>query len=272
MLRTRLCDLLGIDVPILAAPMGPDLSSPELAAAVSNAGGLGLVSFGLYPPPLLRDLIRRIRELTEQPFGVNFLLAWPSPEQVETCIEERVPVLSFAWGDPTPYVERAHAAGIKVVNQVGSVDDARRSADARGDVIIAQGFEAGGHVAGTVTTMALVPRVSMVGPRAGRGGRRHRRRPWAGRRPGPGSRGRLARHPLPGHARGQRPPGLQAEVLEATEEQTVHTLLFGGGWPGAPVQGTADGLRRAVAPAGRTGAGAAARRSRSSGRPGWGAR
>jgi hypothetical protein len=159
MLRTRLCDLLGIDVPILAAPMGPDISSPELAAAVSNAGGLGLVSFGVYPPPLLRQLIRRMRELTDRPFGVNLILALAQPEQVELCIEERVPILSFAWGDPTPYVERAQAAGVRVLDQVGSVAEARRSAAAGADVIIAQGFEAGGHVAGTVTTMALVPRV-----------------------------------------------------------------------------------------------------------------
>ena len=71
MLRTRLCDPLAIEVPILAAPMGPDISSPELAAAVSNACGLGLVSFGVYPPSLLRQLIRRMRELTNRPWLVG---------------------------------------------------------------------------------------------------------------------------------------------------------------------------------------------------------
>ena len=104
MLRTRLCDLLGLQVPIVAAPMGLDITTPELAAAVSNAGGLGLVSFGENPPPLLRALIRRVRALTDRPFGINLILAFAAEEQVAACIEERVPVLSFFWGDCAPYV------------------------------------------------------------------------------------------------------------------------------------------------------------------------
>jgi nitronate monooxygenase len=158
-LRTRLCDLLGIDVPIVCAPMGPSITGPELAAAVSNAGGLGVISFGADPPDLLRQQIRRLRDLTDKPFGVNFILHFPVEAQVAVCLEERVPVLSFFWGDPTPYVDRAHAAGAKVVDQVGSVEAAQRSARAGVDAIIAQGVEAGGHIAGTVTTLALVPRV-----------------------------------------------------------------------------------------------------------------
>src|SRR5262245_27617404 len=126
MLRTRLCDLLGIDVPILVAPMGPDITTPELAAAVSNAGGLGLVSFGANPPPLLRELIRRVRALTDRPFGVNVLLPLAGDEHLAVCIEERVPVLSLFWGDAGPWVERAHRAGITVVDQVGSAAAARQ--------------------------------------------------------------------------------------------------------------------------------------------------
>ncbi|UQA59367.1 NAD(P)H-dependent flavin oxidoreductase [Polyangium aurulentum] len=109
MLHTRACEVLGIEVPILCAPMGPDITSPELAAAVSNAGGLGILSWGLLPPPMLRDLIARMRELTDKPFGVNLILQFPVEESVEVCIQERVPVLSFYWGDPSPYVARAHA-------------------------------------------------------------------------------------------------------------------------------------------------------------------
>src|ERR1051326_117293 len=110
MLRTRLCELLEIEVPILGAPMGPEIMSLELAAAVSNAGGLGMISFGGYPPPALRERIRKLRALTSRPFGVNVLLEGPHlplPEAafVDTCIAEGVPVLSFFWGDPTPYVE-----------------------------------------------------------------------------------------------------------------------------------------------------------------------
>src|SRR5215216_114536 len=98
MLHTRLCDLLGIEFPIIAAPMGPNITSLELAAAVSNAGGLGVISFGANPPPLLRQSIRRLRELTERPFGVNFILEFPVDEHVNLCLEEKVPVLSFFWG------------------------------------------------------------------------------------------------------------------------------------------------------------------------------
>src|SRR5439155_689615 len=154
-----LCDLLGIELPIVAAPMGASISGPELAAAVSNAGGLGIVSFGANPPPLLRRLVERVRELTDRPFGVNYLLPFTMQEQVDVCVELRVPVLSTFWGDPAPYVGAAHDAGLKVLHQVGSVADARRAVDAGVDAVIAQGAEAGGHVAGGVATMVLVPRV-----------------------------------------------------------------------------------------------------------------
>ena len=158
MLHTKLCDLLGIEVPIIVAPMG-FVTGPELAAAVSNAGGFGVLSAGNNPPFVLRQDIQRLRELTQKPFGVNLLLQFPQEENIAACIEERIPALSFDGGDPSPYVERVHAAGIKVIHQVGSVDAAQRSAAAGVDVIIAQGFEAGGHVAGTISLTALVPRV-----------------------------------------------------------------------------------------------------------------
>ena len=165
-MKTGFCDLLGIEHPIIAAPMGPDLTGPELVAAVSNAGGLGILQAQFCPPPVFRQEIRRVRALTAKPFGVNLLLHFPVEDQVAICLEERVPVLSLFWGDPTPYVGRAHAAGVKVFHQVGSVADARRAAAAGVDVIIAQGVEAGGHVAGEVSTLALVPRVvDAVAPR-----------------------------------------------------------------------------------------------------------
>src|SRR4029077_1318455 len=159
MLRTPLCKLVGIEHPIIAAPMGPDLTGPELVAAVSNAGGLGILQAQLAPLPLFRRELQRVRELTDKPFGVNLILHFPIDEQVAVCIEERVPVVSFFWGDPTPYVERVHAGGGKVFHQVGSVAEAQRAAKANVDVIIAQGAEAGGHIAGEVSTLALVPRV-----------------------------------------------------------------------------------------------------------------
>ena len=165
-MKTNLCHVLGIEHPIIAAPMGPDLTGPELVAAVSNAGGLGILQAQFCSPPVFRQEIRRVRALTARPFGVNLLLHFPVEDQVAICLEERVPILSLFWGDPTPYVGRAHAAGVKVFHQVGSVADARRAAAAGVDVIIAQGVEAGGHVAGEVSTLALVPRVvDAVAPR-----------------------------------------------------------------------------------------------------------
>src|SRR6184192_2687619 len=126
-MTTRLCELLGIELPIIAAPMG-FVTGPELAAAVSNAGGLGIMSFSGNPAPLLREEIRRLRALTSKPFGVNLILYFPIEDQIAVCLEERVPVLSFFWGDPAPYLARAHAAGVKVVHQVGSVAAARLAA------------------------------------------------------------------------------------------------------------------------------------------------
>src|SRR5262249_3745788 len=120
----------------------------------------------LCPPPLFRQEIRRVRALTGRPFGVNLILHFPVEDHVAVCLEERVPVLSLFWGDPTPYVGRAHAAGVNVVPQVGSVQEAERAAAGGMDVSVAQGVEAGGHVAGQVSTLALIPRVvDAVAPR-----------------------------------------------------------------------------------------------------------
>ena len=100
MLRTSLCKLLNIEAPVICAPMGPHITSLELAAAVSDAGGLGIVSFGGYPPPQLRQEIRRLRTLTKKPFGVNLLLQFPVEEHVNVCVEERVPGHIILLGRP----------------------------------------------------------------------------------------------------------------------------------------------------------------------------
>ena len=235
MLRTRLCDLLGIEIPIICAPMGPSITSPELAATVSNAGGLGIISFGANPPDLLRQEIRRVRDLTDRPFGVNFILQFPVEESVTVCLEERVPVLSFFWGDPSPYVERAHTAGCKVLDQVGSVQAAQRSAQVGVDAIIAQGFEAGGHVAGKVTTLALVPRVvDAVAPTPviAAGGIADARGLVAAL--ALGAEGVVLGTRLLATPEAYAHPVYKQKVLDATEEETVHTTLFGGLWPNAP--------------------------------------
>ncbi len=235
MLHTRLCGLLGIEVAVVSAPMGPDLSGVELVATVSNAGGLGIISFGANPPDLLRREIRRVRDLTDKPFGVNIILHFPADEAVGVCLEERVPVLSFFWGDPSPYVERARAAGAKVVDQVAWVEAAERSAAARVDAIIAQGVEAGGHIAGTVTTLALVPRVVDAvtpTPVIAAGGIADARGLVAAL--ALGAEGIVLGTRLLATPEAAAHPLYKQKVLAATEEETVRTVLFGGGWPNAP--------------------------------------
>src|SRR5262244_1992725 len=234
-MRTDFCDLLGIEHPIVAAPMGPDLTGPELVAAVSNAGGLGILQAQFCPPPVFREEIRRVRALTTKPFGVNLLLHFPVEDQVAVCLDERVPVLSLFWGDPTPYVGRAHAAGVKIFHQVGSVADARRAATAGVDVIIAQGVEAGGHVAGEVSTLALVPRVvDAVAPRpvAAAGGIGDARGVVAVL--ALGAQAAVLGTRFLASAESRAHPRYKQTVLEAGEGDTVRTILFGHGWPNAP--------------------------------------
>jgi len=234
-LRTPLCARLGIEVPIFSAPMGPDISGPELVAAVSQAGGCGVLQAQLHPPDLFREQVRKVKALTSRPFGVNFILQFPSEDSVRICLEEGVPLISFFWGDPAAFVKPVHAAGAKVIQQVGSVDDARRAVDAGVDILIAQGVEAGGHIAGEVTTMALVPCVVDVAgktPVVAAGGITD-------------ARGLVAALALgaQGVSMGTRflasqeanvHPHYQKRLLAATEKDTVRTTLFGHGWPNAP--------------------------------------
>lgn len=106
-MRTAVTDLLGIEHPIMSAPMGPDMSGPDLVAAVCNAGGFGILQTQFAAPTVFCDQIRKVRDLTDKPFGVNLLLHFPVEEKVELCLQEKVSALSFFWGDPTPYVHAA---------------------------------------------------------------------------------------------------------------------------------------------------------------------
>jgi nitronate monooxygenase len=235
MLKTRFCERFGIGAPIVVAPMGPDLTGLELVAAVCNAGGFGILQAQLSAPALLREQIRYLRKLTSRPFGVNFVLHFPHRESVQVCIEERVSALSFFWGDPSEFIPSAHAADVAILHQVGSVDDAIRAKRAGVDVIIAQGTEAGGHVAGQVSTMVLLPRiVDAVAPALvlAAGGIADGRGLAAALCLGAdgvvmGTRF-LATPEANAHAR------YKAGLVAATEEDTVRTILFGNGWPHAP--------------------------------------
>src|ERR1700730_3767752 len=150
MLKTELCDRLGIQHPILSAGFGPG-AGPEVVAAVSNAGGCGVLGASGFSVPYLRELTRRVRALTSKPFGVNLVLEDIEEGPIEACLDERVPLLVFFWGDPAPYVGPAHARGVKVAIQVGPVEEGRESAAAGGGFVLAQGGETGGHVRGVKT-------------------------------------------------------------------------------------------------------------------------
>lgn len=215
-LRTPLCDLLGIEYPVILAGMGssgttPAVARAELVAAVSNAGGLGVIGGAAFPPDELRREIRKVRDLTDKPFGVDLLLpalgqlppasgggegagrdwrelvpgdirefvlrlkrqfdlpdvqpeAMPrfTPDyiqrQMEVVLEERVPVFASGLGNPAPFVPDLHRQGARVIALVGNVKNARRVADGGADVVVAQGYDAGGHT-GRIGTMSLVPQV-----------------------------------------------------------------------------------------------------------------
>lgn len=156
-----LLDLIGIDVPIVLAPMGGAVT-PEMAAAVSNAGGLGMLALSWGDAESVRNAIRKTRALTDRPFGVNLVLEYDQQERFEICLEEKVPVLSFFWGDSAPFVAPAHAQGAIVMHTASTASEAKTVIAAGVDCIIAQGWEAGGHVQGEVSTMALVPAIADI--------------------------------------------------------------------------------------------------------------
>jgi len=157
-LRTRLCDLLGIKHPIISAPMA-GAAGAELAAAVSAAGGFGLIGGTGDGPDWLRGQIRAVRERTDRPFGVGFISSFPGlDELVQVALDERVAAIAHSFADPSPYVAAAHEAGVMVFAQVQTVARAVSVARAGVDVIAAQGTEAGGHT-GYSGTLPLVPAV-----------------------------------------------------------------------------------------------------------------
>ena len=162
---TAICGLLGIEHPILSVGFGAG-AGPELAAAVSNAGGLGVVGASGMPPDFLRERIARTRELTERPFGANLIIGLEDPEDLDLLLErheaivaERVDLVVLFAGDPAPFVEPAHASGVKVAIQVGSPAEARHAADAGVDVVIAQGLEAGGHIPARTSLFVNLPTI-----------------------------------------------------------------------------------------------------------------
>lgn len=156
--KTRITELLGIKYPIFQGGMAW-IAESTLAAAVSNAGGLGIIAGGSAPIDYLREQIRRCKSLTNKPFGVNIMLMSPNAEELaQLVIEEGVPVVTTGAGNPGKFMAAWKEAGVKVIPVVPSVALAKRMERSGADAVIAEGTESGGHI-GENTTMCLVPQV-----------------------------------------------------------------------------------------------------------------
>lgn len=159
MIKSRLPALLGIKYPVIQGGMAW-LATAELAAAVANGGGLGLIAAGNAPGDWVREQIRKARTLTSNPFGVNVMLLSPYAEEViRVVIEEKVAVVTTGAGNPGKYMTALKEAGVKVIPVVNSVALAKRLEKTGVDAVIGEGMEAGGHI-GTETTMTLIPQLA----------------------------------------------------------------------------------------------------------------
>lgn len=157
-MKTRITELLGIEYPIIQGGMAW-VAEYHLAAAVSNAGGLGLIGAASAPPEVVREQIRKTKELTYKPFGVNVMLMNPNADEVaQIVVEEGVKVVTTGAGNPAKYMALWKSAGVKVIPVVASVAMAKLMQRGGADAVVAEGMESGGHI-GSATTMTLVPQV-----------------------------------------------------------------------------------------------------------------
>ena len=231
MLKTALCELLDIEYPILSAGMGVNIAGAALTAAVSNAGGCGVLGSGGVPAPAMQRQLDATRALTTRPFGVNLLLPLLQPGQVEAAIAARVSFVVFFWGDPSPHLPVLKAAGIKVFVQVGTVEEAVAMAAAGVDGVIAQGIEAGGHVRAesalstflpaVVDAVSPLPVIASGGIADGRG---------IAAALMLGAQGVSLGTRFLATPEAQVDPAYKARLLAARAEDTVYTELFDVGW------------------------------------------
>lgn len=157
-MKTEITKLLGIEYPIIQGGMAW-VGTNELAAAVSEAGGLGIIGSGGAPASWVKEQIQQVKQKTDKPFGVNVMLMNPEADAIaQVIVDEKVPVVTTGAGNPEKYMEMWKAAGVKVIPVVASVALAKRMERTGADAVIAEGTESGGHI-GETTTMALVPQV-----------------------------------------------------------------------------------------------------------------
>ena len=157
-MKTEITELLGIQYPILQGGMAW-VAEYHLAAAVSDAGGFGIIGAASAPPEIVREQIRKVKELTDKPFGVNVMLMNPNaPEVAKVVLEEGVKVVTTGAGNPAKFMKDFKEAGVKVIPVVASVAMAKMMERCGADAVVAEGTESGGHI-GSATTMCLVPQV-----------------------------------------------------------------------------------------------------------------
>ena len=157
-MKTRVTELLGTKYPIIQGGMAW-VAEYHLAAAVSNAGGLGIIGAGSAPGEVVREQIKKAKELTDKPFGVNVMLMNPNADEVaQVIVEEGIKVVTTGAGNPAKYMQMWKDAGIKVIPVVASVALAKLMERAGADAVVAEGMEAGGHI-GSATTMTMVPQI-----------------------------------------------------------------------------------------------------------------
>jgi len=248
---TSFTRLVGIDIPIIQAPIG-GLARPPLAAAVSNAGALGMISLSWSEPDQIDEIVGQMKALSDRPFGVNLILEWPQEERVRRVVGLGVPIVSLFWGDPAPLVPIAHAGGALVMQTIGSAEEARRVVDAGVDVVVAQGWEAGGHVLGSVASLPLIPAVvDAVGsvPVVAAGGIGDGRGLAAVLTLGAGAGWLGTRFVMAEETRAH--PRYKELLLAASETSTLHSTVFNVGWPDAPGRTLRNSTIRAWEAAGK---------------------
>jgi nitronate monooxygenase/enoyl-[acyl-carrier protein] reductase II len=225
---------MGIDLPIVQAPVG-SAAGPKLVAAVSEAGGLGMLALTWQTPEQARRNIRRTRELTTRPFGANLVLDFPVEDLLTVCLDEGVPIISTFWGDPSRVNARVRGAGALHLHTVGEVAEAVHAVAGGVDVVVAQGWEAGGHVRGATSTMALVPAVvDAVGrvPVVAAGGIAEGRGVAAVL--ALGAQGAMLGTRFLATTEAVTHEVYRQHLVTATGVDAVYTRCFDGGWPHAP--------------------------------------
>lgn len=250
-LHTPLCDRLGISVPIVQAPIG-GACTPELVAAVGNAGGIGIHPLSWVPVEKIAPLMERTRKLTDRPFGINLVLEWDQQARLDAALAAGLRVISFSWGDPAHYIAKTRAAGAVTMLTVGSAAEARRAKELGIDIIVAQGHEAGGHVWGQVTTMALVPAVvDAVSPLpvVAAGGIADGRGLAAAL--ALGAAGVWLGTRFVASTESEAHDWYRRRLVAATEDDTVYNTLFDDDWRDAPLRSLANPTWHAWVAAGR---------------------